>query len=80
MIVASVFGIQLVKVSVPRRQGMDAMAMLSFMQRVFPFKRSEVGVLDLRLKRQAQALSGLVSGVGKWMFSRGDVVRLGVGW
>lgn len=65
-IVASVCGVQLEIVDVPRRQGMEATQMLSFRQRVL-FLRTGVVLLvsvvievavEERVKRQAQAFKG----------------------
>ncbi len=50
-IVASILGIQPVKVEVPTRQGTPATQMLSFMHKVLPMRRSDVGELWARLKR-----------------------------
>lgn len=50
-IVASVLGVQPVKVEVPTRQGTPATQMLSFMQSVLLFRRLEEGDLWVRWKR-----------------------------
>jgi hypothetical protein len=64
-IVASVVGVQSVNVSVPRRQGTPATQMLSFRHRVFVASAVEVGELEERVKRHAQALCGFEEGSGK---------------
>jgi len=67
--VASVLGVQSVKVSVPTRQGTPATQMLSLMHNVLPFRRSDVGDLWARWKRYAQALSGLSAFLGKYLLT-----------
>lgn len=64
-IVASVCGVQLEIVDVPRRQGMEATQMLSFRQRVLFLKAGAVLLVvsvlievEERVKRQAQAFKG----------------------
>lgn len=69
--VASVPGIQSLKVSVPRRQGTPATAILSFRQKVLPLRRSLFGAVLIALNFHAHAASGFESVVGKWMSDRG---------
>lgn len=69
--VASVFGIQFLKVSVPSRQGTPATAILSFKHNVLPLRRSDFGAVLVALNFHAHAASGFESAVGKWISDRG---------